>query len=178
MICDHCKKLNASVTIEEISVGKKTELNLCYKCSLEYNMEANAPAVLNHVLKHMFYGLDALDPSKKQQKEETLECKCKTTSAEFRKSGKFGCEKCYETFEKELLDIFKSIQRATEHVGKIPQTNENSIKIAWQIKKLEKEQAKAISLEEYEQAAILRDRIRALKRENEENKEDTNNGMV
>ena len=168
MTCEQCKKAKATVSIEEVFMGKKTELHLCHKCSLDYNMEAhhahNAPAVLHHVLKHMLFGLDMdMDSSKKAKEETLLKCECGINSKEFKKNGKLGCEKCYETFEKELLDIFKSIQRSTEHKGKFPQKNGHSMRISQQIKHLEKEQANAVAAEEYEQAAVLRDRIKALK---------------
>lgn len=176
MICEQCKKEKATVSIEEVFMGKKTEINLCQKCSLEHNMEAynstNAPAVLHHLLKHMLFGMDLdmeMGNSKKALKESfNKSCECGMSSTSFKKTGKLGCGKCYETFEKELLDIFNNIQRDTDHKGKFPKKNGHSMKIAQQIKALEKEQANAVASEEYEQAAVLRDRIKALKNGSEQ----------
>ena len=51
------------------------------------------------------------------------------------------------------------MQRADRHVGKVPASRRAVVELAG----LEKELAKAIEHERYEEAAVLRDRINALK---------------
>lgn len=169
MICDNCKKDNAIITIEQITNGKKIEQHLCYMCSLEHDMDPlTAPAMLSHIIKHMFFmnAPNMKNSSEKDDIENNIKCEnCGTTLMEFKKYVKLGCHNCYNAFETELKKVFRNIQRADSHNGKIPQRSESSIKIVRTIKRLEKEQAEAVKHEEYEQAAILRDRIRALKKE-------------
>jgi protein-arginine kinase activator protein McsA len=55
------------------------------------------------------------------------------------------------------------MQGDASHVGKVPLGVENSVSIEYD--RLKKELEKAIELEEYEQAGIIRDRMRQLKGE-------------
>ena len=169
MTCDNCKKESAVVSIEQIINGKKIEQNLCYTCSLDYDIDPlAAPMMLSHIIKHMFFmnSSGIKNPFGESIEDSNIKCEnCETTLSEFKRQTKLGCYNCYEAFEKEIMKVFKNIQRSTSHVGKIPQKSESSIKIVRAIKTLEKEQEEAIKHEEYEQAAILRDRIRALKKE-------------
>ena len=55
------------------------------------------------------------------------------------------------------------MQGDVSHVGKVPVGVENSVSIEYE--RLKKELNKAIETEEYEQASIIRDRMRQLKGE-------------
>ena len=118
------------------------------------------------------------------KKEKTLRCHtCGMTYNDFRKIGKLGCSDCYAAFRNVLLPLLKSIHGSTHHTGKeplkvtpIPQAEEKDSVVSRQpqkvklpnkanrIAELRIRLKKAIGAEEYEQAAILRDRIHALEK--------------
>ena len=93
-------------------------------------------------------------------------CKfCRTSIKDVARSGWLGCENCYKTFYSELLPFIKKVQHSVKHVGKRPAEHKTKIDNLSTKDKLNdlKEKLKiAIEKQEFEQAAILRDEIKAL----------------
>lgn len=87
------------------------------------------------------------------------------TYTEFRKKGKFGCSNCYHSFSNLINPVIKSVHGSNLHVGKIPNRSGGKIILKKQIQLLEVKLKNAITNEEYEQAAKIRDTIRELKKE-------------
>lgn len=82
------------------------------------------------------------------------------TYSQFKASGQLGCAECYQSFSSYLRPMFKRIQGDLEHIGKVPKRS--GIKLVEKKKyvNLKKELQKAILEEEYERAAVLRDKIK------------------
>jgi len=175
MLCDKCKKNEARVYYTEIINGEKTEQHLCEECATEYtsfqmgtpimNQELTLGSLLSTILGN--YGGAAQG---KGSVEKELHCdKCGMTYSEFMKVGRFGCERCYESFQSILDNSIKSIQGADTHTGKKPknfETNtEKLVKELSEIDKLTIQLQDAVEKEEFEEAVRLRDRIRELKKE-------------
>ena len=153
MLCDNCKKNQAAVYIQEMTNGDKTEVNLCYKCSLDIH----SPMFLNDILKGVFHN------NTDEKNTTMIACpKCQITLSEFRKIGKLGCDQCYTTFKKEISAILKNIQWGVAHRGKIPKKNSADLLVKKEVQKLRKAQATAIEQEEYEEAARIRDLIKQI----------------
>ena len=181
MLCDVCGKKEAKIYYTEIIGGKKKEQHLCEDCAMDQSsfklLNSSNPNEVS--LGGMLFGiLDSI--GKKESGKETPITKCKSCGLryeEFRKLGKFGCADCYTSFGKILNENLRSIHGADMHTGKRPKGYESPTeKIINQLPELDKlamQLQRAIEQEEYEEAAKLRDRIRALK-ENEE-KESTKN---
>ena len=89
---------------------------------------------------------------------------CGLTWGKFRQTGLMGCPHDYEFFEGKLSPLLKRAQEgAAEHVGKVPpgkKTAETERQAA--LLRLRRELQKAIDVENYEEAAKLRDRLRML----------------
>ena len=50
---------------------------------------------------------------------EEIRCSaCNFTQADFKKAGRLGCAKCYDTFAEGLEGLLKSMHKGTRHVGK------------------------------------------------------------
>jgi protein arginine kinase activator len=106
--------------------------------------------------------------------EKELQCdKCGLTYSEFLHVGRFGCDRCYDSFEKVLEQSIRNIQGSDTHTGKKPKDFESKmdkiIKEMPEIDKLAIRLQEAIEKEEFEEAAKLRDKIRDMKREEEIN---------
>jgi len=88
-----------------------------------------------------------------------IECpSCGHTPEDIMASGKIGCSKCYEYYKKDLLPLIEKCQTgATKHVGKVPKNLHPE-----SLSKLENELKAAITKEDYEKAAALRDEIKKL----------------
>lgn len=88
---------------------------------------------------------------------------CGMSLAEFAKSGKLGCPDCYEHFRPYLSGVLQSIHSNTTHTGKISKNADERIKRKRELEKLNAELKGAIEQQDFERAAVLRDRINELK---------------
>ena len=82
--------------------------------------------------------------------------------ADFRKTGRLGCADCYEAFAEELGPMLHNMHRANQHTGKIPARESKRVQSTAEAAALRKALEKAITEENFEEAAQLRDRIAAL----------------
>ena len=83
---------------------------------------------------------------------------CGATVNDIIRTGKIGCAKCYEIFQNELDQIIKSIHGNVTHTGRAPGE-------LGKMNTLKKELKEAINLQEFEKAAVLRDKIKNLEGE-------------
>lgn len=85
---------------------------------------------------------------------------CGLTMAQVRETGLVGCPVCYRSFEQELGAIIERAQAgAAAHVGRHPAHAANLVDRAALRNRLARELREAVSREEYERAARLRDRL-------------------
>jgi protein arginine kinase activator len=90
------------------------------------------------------------------------------TFDEFARQGRFGCGACYATFRQRLEPIMRKIHGASLHRGRNPGmiTAEGETNQALPIKeeeRLDSELKKAIESEDFERAAELRDKLKAVR---------------
>lgn len=173
MKCDKCAK-KATVHLTEIVDGKVVEMHLCEDCARDQsqNMEqqfglADLLAGLTDFGKHV---------PELQEKETVLKCPaCGLTYEDFRKFGRFGCAQCYGAFKPQLKTLLKKIHGSSAHLGKKPskfvpvdvpvKVVESSSPVDVQppaedtVASLRMRLNEAIAREDFEQAAILRDKI-------------------
>ena len=157
--CDACDK-EATVHLTQIINGKVHKVDLCEECAQNLGVtDPNGFSVSDLLAKDL---LKDVNPEKESAASEIcLDCGC--SKQQFRKSGRFGCPTCYETFSSALAPILKSIHAGTQHTGKVPQQNLKPKPSIDLIHDLEHKLREAISREEYEIAATLRDQLAELK---------------
>lgn len=121
MLCQNCGENEANVKYTQIVNGVKKQMNLCSKCAKELGIEDinfNMPISFSSFLGDMFDMYESPIPS--LLKPEVLTCnKCNMTYDEFLKTGKIGCDNCYEVFEPKLDLLLKNIHGVNRHVGRI-----------------------------------------------------------
>ncbi len=181
MLCEKCKKNNATVFYSENINGLCRSYSLCQDCAKEQKTIASThefqsfmndfPSSIFATLPFMSIQDDILGGLLKANdsglKSSEKRCPmCKSTINVFSKTGKAGCPECYKTFSDELRDTLRSIHGNVKHIGRTPagikKKNENKNHIA----ELKKELKKAIAEENFENAAKLRDEIRNLEASN------------
>ncbi len=174
MICQSCHKEEATVHFTEIVDGKVNELHLCKDCAEKKGIALTVSDAFSEFISGM-----ADDQG--QTEDDGLSCpRCGLTFKELRQGGRLGCGECYATFEVSLSALIKNIQKGPEHIGKfppgfkekastkpVPPPREESVKKEEmdkeaRIKELRDKIKAAIAVEEYEQAAHLRDWIKDL----------------
>jgi len=96
-------------------------------------------------------------------------CKfCGTSLTEIASKHFFGCPDCYDAHKTIALQIFSRCQKSCKHVGKMPKNFEDHYfleNIKEQIQILEEKIVKAVKVENYEIAAMLKNKIEELKKE-------------
>ncbi len=171
MLCDICHENEATIHITEIINDEAKELHVCQQCAEAESIKMQQSFGIADLLSGLMEFPGLVD-----DKEQALKCPaCGMTYNDFKKMGRLGCSECYDAFKKVLLPLIKNIHGSTNHVGKEPPrvtATERQIKKMKVISKkdrvieLREKLQKAIQNEEYEEAAALRDRIKALEKEN------------
>lgn len=173
MLCSKCNKREAKVYCTEIIQGEKKEQYLCEECAAEYasfQMESagfHKDSALSGLLSGIL-GSYAKEQSAKEKPVEKITCgSCGMTYEEFLQLEKFGCAGCYKSFGRSLSKSFKQIQGADTHAGKKPagyiSAIDKMVKELSEVEKLSLRLQESIEKEEFEEAALLRDKIKELK---------------
>ena len=163
MLCQNCGRNDATTHIKRIVDGEPTELHLCSNCAqhLGYvGLFGGFGSNIGALLSRFFPEATRLSS------EDGERCPgCGATFEEIVRSGTMGCAECYDTFYDRLKPSLSRIHGRATHVGKTGMTaNEQSERRA-ELRRLEEERNEAVRLEDYERAAVLRDRIRELRGE-------------
>lgn len=160
MICEKCGKRTATTHVKTIVNGKLTEHHLCAECA---GQTMGMGMDFGSLLSGLFGGA---------QKTTERRCEyCGATFSEISKSGKLGCEHCYETFRAQLTPVIQKLHGAAHHVGKRPGGSALSVLPKpgaltpvdqSPLEKKKRELQRAIEAQEFERAAVLRDEIKEM----------------
>ncbi len=160
MLCTNCKSKEASFHYKQIIGGRKTEQHLCSSCA--------------HALGYMGQGESLFDigsilndfisiPKPASKSSNPVRCSsCGITYDEFRRTGLLGCEKCYDAFEGIIESTLSQIQPSTTHKGTLAGEDGEKIRKVNELNNLKENLKKAIIDERYEDAAVIRDKIKKL----------------
>ncbi len=167
MRCDECGKKKATVHLTELVDGQISELHLCEECAKEKSVQMEQQFGLADLLAGLsdFTKTSAAVNSETQTKVESC-ANCGMTYADFKKHGRLGCSECYSHFRGKLTSLLKKIHGANNHSGKAPKVLAAPVESAQPVSSdadaLKKQLQQAVLCEDYERAAELRDRIRAM----------------
>lgn len=163
MMCDECGTRPAVFHLAIIVSGEKQEKNLCPTCMA--SMKQQFPTLDFTGFAGLLSGFFEAAKKSSANKEPELDIQCEscgTTYETFKKTGLLGCANCYENFHEPLEKVLHRIHGHTKHEGKVPGGIAESLSLRVNVDRLKEQLVKAIAAEEYEAAAELRDRIRAL----------------
>jgi len=166
MLCEICGVNEATVEFTEIVDDEVTQLHLCESCAREKGVEMEKHFGIADLLAGLTdVGLEF------EPKEVEVKCSgCGMTYDDFRKTGRLGCGECYSTFKRSLLPLLKRIHGSTRHLGKSTIKLEKAVGVTKrsELQELRQKLQRAIEMEEFEEAAKLRDRIRELEKKAKE----------
>lgn len=168
MLCQECGKRPSSLHFTKIVNGEKTEFHICEACAREKGEIPGSPNGFSiHSLLSGILDLDSMVGKgiSDIKPQESIRCSnCGMTYTQFSKIGRFGCSNCYSAFSNHLNPLIKRIHGNVTHSGKIPKRSGGKIQKKRQLDQLRLDLQMAISSEEFEKAAQIRDRIRELER--------------
>ncbi|NLS45455.1 MAG: hypothetical protein GX969_06935 [Firmicutes bacterium] len=168
MLCDKCKKRPATVHITKITNGVKSETHLCGECAREEGeltliseSTFSFPSLLTGLLQTQA-GIGATMPI---HNHVSADCEnCGLQLSDFTGKGFLGCSHCYSQFGSKLEPLLRRIHGNSVHTGKVPKRLGGKIGITREIENLRRNLARLVSDEKYEEAAVVRDEIKALEK--------------
>ena len=180
MNCENCGKNYANVRYTQIINGNKRKMFLCEECSKTLGIDnLNLSIDFSGLLGEVFSSFEHENIFQNILKTKELRCdRCNFSFEDFINTGKFGCEDCYSTFEEKIDPILRNIQGVNRHIGRIGKIGSKDVNKSekWEeskkeisnseIENLKKELRKVVKEENYEEAAIIRDKIKKLEGEN------------
>lgn len=163
--CHICGK-RASISLTQIINGQISELALCESCAKEKGIfdpqtltfaekffPEDIKAKVDKIVRELagMQQNEATNAAKDEQRDLLVRCPvCQFSLSAHRKTGRLGCPSCYTVFARELA----------QEAGVVNSDGADSP--ADERTELERELQQAIEREDYESAAVLRDRIRQL----------------
>ncbi len=183
MKCDACKEREATVHDNAISGGKIVERHLCEACAAKLGVAPSAEAGAAEAVSAMLSGMAG------SGKTVASRCPgCGLAFATFKSGGLLGCAECYRAFEAQLAPMLERYHEGGDrHTGKVPRragppsapptptattpappasppppARPRVGEREKQIAVLRGQLAAAITSEQYEKAARIRDELKAL----------------
>lgn len=157
MKCQSCGKNSANIKYYENINGKKQILYFCEDCAKKLGFSNFSD--FSNLFSPIFTTIPEFNLLEKRK------CAfCGYTIDHYLNTGMLGCEKCYDSFEENIDELLYKINGKNRHVKiknekEIKDSNEDKILI------LQEKLEELIKEEKYEQAAILRDEIKLLRKE-------------
>lgn len=175
MRCQHCNKNEANTFIKRNINGKKEEMHLCSECAKELGVmsEFEMPS-MSDMFNDTFLG-NFLGAGVAAMNSLAGVDRCSSCGSSFNdivQSGRIGCADCYEKFEDKLEPSIRKIHGKTKHVGKYISYSEddksqdeqqnNQTKQVSELESLQQQMKSAIEEQRFEDAAVIRDKIKNL----------------
>lgn len=165
MLCDECKKNLANVHMTKIINDKMSKIHLCEECAKELTPDpvdfVDIFASLPQMLASVLSSIELVDDPSITEAPDRCE-KCGSSFNDLRETGILGCPDCYSAFEPRLKSVLKRIHGNTEHRGRIPKNIDKEIKTKITLRNLKEELHQLVDKESFEEAAVVRDKIKEL----------------
>jgi len=174
MKCDICNNNEATICLIKIQGNDVERVNICRGCARELSLLSGVE--LYNDSTAALYKLLQMDnavnnPSGKSKifknldTRKNLKCSCCGIDLKtIKRTGRVGCSNCYSEFKNILFPVIKSIQGSLENKGKIPVNTSKKTRLEKSIRDLKSRLQNEITIENFEEAAKIRDRIRRLEK--------------
>lgn len=172
MKCTHCHEKEANTHYKRIINGVKEEMYLCEDCARELGVMKEfdfEPFIMDN-----FFG-NLLGAGTKAVNALTGIDRCTycgTSLNDIVNFGRVGCAHCYDKFEKRLAPTIERLHGKTGHVGKSIRYTEEPEEAeeapAETVESLKADLKAAIEEQRFEDAIVIRDKINAMSKEEEE----------
>ncbi len=157
MICDICGENEAVVVINKIMNDKKYELHLCMNCAKERGLITK-----NGKLEMSLAGL--FEDVVASKKSDRLCPVCGRKFSEIKKTLKVGCPECYSIFSDEIKELMSQKGISGTYTGSMPERLANFRSALTDRMYLQSKMEESVAKEDYEKAAIYRDRLKAIEK--------------
>lgn len=156
MLCQNCKKREATVNHVEKINGRVCAMHLCAMCADEMFGYFESE-VENAVLSGLF-GEDV--------RGESVCPACGLSFSEYERTGLLGCPSCYDVFNEQLIPYITRLQGKTKHTGKGGGVNTSEHDLRLKLSSLQRDMENALSRGDYKEAGRINEQMNALKKRN------------
>lgn len=185
MICERCKRAEATIHLTEIIQNVKSEVHLCENCAREIGLNSKLSGFSISLPEILSF----LEVNEVDDEPTGIVClSCGLSYADYMREGKLGCSDCYRYMDESIKKAVAAYHGSLRHIGKHPS---NAAKVpdgkrakasvhapssgvsytivsgrgdtTLTIEKLKEMLEAAILEERFEDAAVLRDKIRQWK---------------
>lgn len=164
--CQECHVRDAEVELTQVVGAEVTTLRLCGKCAAAKGVTTESlvtDSPLGAFLAAMGQGATPLAAAAAMGEPCAS---CGATLDDFRASGRLGCPGCWTAFERPLRDLLRRVHGRTTHVGSRYRLagglGDPASGLIQERLRLREALRDAVSDEQFERAAELRDRLRGL----------------
>ena len=154
--CEVCGRRRAKIHLTDFVDGKAVQKHVCEQCYKKHGglPELDTPSIFQQLI-------EAVAPQLRELSSKRCP-ECGTNYLEFRQAMKLGCPNDYEVFGDAMEQLTKRLHNATRHTGKVPLNVDAKVARQKRLQHLKQQMRQAIEKEDYERAALLRDKIREL----------------
>lgn len=159
MKCENCHINEATVFMTQNINGQVVEMNLCETCAEIYE------PVIDEALSFQQFLSGFMETGESSKAISVVVCPgCGISLKDFKRHSKVGCAQCYTTFEEHLIPVAKRLHGSAHHTGKVPSRIGHDVQSKKQLERYESQLKISLMKEDYEKAAMYRDKIRDIKR--------------
>jgi len=156
--CENEATVHLTKVVED---GIKKE-HLCKDCASKHGVDTDPPTDMSEFLAQVGAG----SSSSGGRSSIVSTCpSCGMDRPRLKKSMRLGCRQCYDVFSEDLENVIQSMHHSDQHVGKVPSSEGKRAQLTRQLAILQEKLGEAVLNEQFEQAATLRDQIKALQTE-------------
>ncbi len=162
-LCDECGEREVAVRVTHVVDGEAREVKLCERCAAERGIQTSA-SVAQTPLGGFLHALWKTSDSGPADAAASGPCRgCGASFADFRETGRLGCADCYVAFEGQLRILIRRYHGSTHHHGRRHVGPGVGDQVSGDLARGLREQLRlAVTAENFEQAAELRDRLKEL----------------
>ncbi len=170
MKCSFCNSEDAVIHINEYSNEGIRKINLCINCAIKngLNLSLNdINKIFLNLAKNIFNNKDIqkkLDSNRKDYKFSLVCPDCNTKIYDLSEDLRVGCPTCFNVFENIIDIIIFQKNNSLNYLGKLPLELKVYKNDRLKLSQLKNQLKKHIKHEEYDKAAIIRDKIKDLKK--------------
>ncbi|NLJ70378.1 MAG: excinuclease ABC subunit B [Clostridiaceae bacterium] len=175
MLCEKCHINEANISVKTNIHGVTKTYQLCSECAQKQGLFQSGFGfesfpMSNYLGQALFnFPFVTLNNQPKTigtQIDKSIRCPaCGQKYTDFRKTGLFGCPECYSTFHDVICSMLDQIHGGHIHNDTqiVPQNIDvEKVKPLTEIEQLKSELKEKVQLEQYEEAALIRDKIKEL----------------
>lgn len=169
MLCEYCNKKEATIHLTEILEGERSEAHLCEFCAKKIGINSKLSGFSPNITDMLSF--IEVDEAFDDTNRPSAVCGvCGTDFSKYANSGKVGCPDCYAYLKENLSGVINGYHGDKIHAGKIPaqwrapaqkkRSEAESDLESQSVVQMEKYLKQAVLDERYEEAALLRDKIK------------------